>query len=222
MPACIEQIDYTKKTTCKEWTDFGQDACSSFKDVCKKWLPGFLEFTCVFTATICVGITHIFDWVCTVWNYATMILCVVFDAISAAVNAILTVVELLAGYALYPFVVLTGLIFAIPGIGPLLKSIVTFITGSLWTLASIPDVLLGIIGIQPEKRLRVCSIILVGNEPVVTVEFAVRQLQAAANFLKEKAQCQAHPARTTGRSSSSPGSATRRLWPPTGSSPATR
>jgi hypothetical protein len=187
MPGCIEQIDYTKKTTCKEWTDFGQDVCSSFKDVCTKWLPAFLDFVCVFTATICVGVTHIFDWVCTAWNYATMILCVVFDAISAAVNAILTVVELLAGYALYPFVVLAGLIFAIPGIGQLLKSIVTFVTGALWTLASIPDVLLGIIGIQPEKRLRVCSIILVGSGPVVTMDFALRQLQAAANYLKEKA-----------------------------------
>src|SRR4030095_2272332 len=203
MPACTEQIDYTQKTTCKELTDFGEDVCSSYGTRCKSFLPSWLGWICSATEVFCQAFTHIANWVCTAWNYLTKVVCIFVDIVTGVVNAILGVAEVLIGTILRIVANAVSLVFSIPVIGPILNAAWNAAKEAFWTVASIPDAILGFVGILPEKRLRICAVVLIDGDgdPVVGAtsgtppkptfdsakEFAMGQLQNAAKVFKDLA-----------------------------------
>jgi hypothetical protein len=105
----------------------------------------------------CQAFTHIANWICTAWNYLTKVVCIFVDIVTGVVNAILGVAEVLIGTILRIVANAVSLVFSIPVVGPILNAAWNAAKEAFWTVASIPDAILGFVGILPEKRLRICA-----------------------------------------------------------------
>jgi hypothetical protein len=90
---------------------------------------------------------------------------------------------------------IVAIILSIPILGGLIRWIVNLVTAIIWGVISIVDAVAGLIGIRPEKLLRVCPVILADerSRPVDSLEHAVDQLQIAANILKRDANIRLIP-----------------------------
>jgi hypothetical protein len=85
----------------------------------------------------------------------------------------------------------------IPVVGTFIRWLINGITLVINVLVSIPDALLGLIGIRPEKKLRVCTVILKdekGND-IATIEEVIPLLQLAATIYKRDANVRLIPSR---------------------------
>jgi hypothetical protein len=82
------------------------------------------------------------------------------DAVTTVVNAVVETVESLAGWIASALAFLVELIFTIPILGRILKWIWNFILTVVWSIVGLGDLFLALIGILPEKKLRICVIIL--------------------------------------------------------------
>lgn len=184
MPKCWAQIDYSKKTTCKDWQDYGEDVCSSWSKQCTSWLPSWLGGFCRITGWVCTGLTHVFNWICVGWNYLTVLICVIIDVTVAGLHAVVSVLETIFGRVLAFLGVVLLAAFALPVIGPILRTGFHGFQEVLAFVLSLPDIVLGGLGILPEKKLRVCTLIL---DPSVNQAEAVWALTAAAKIFKEQA-----------------------------------
>ena len=85
----------------------------------------------------------------------------------------------------------------IPVLGALIRWVINAITHVINIIISLGDAILGLIGIRPEKKLRVCTVILRDEEgrPLGTVTDAVTLLQLAANIYKRDANVRIVPVR---------------------------
>jgi hypothetical protein len=111
------------------------------------------------------------------------------------VGAIVTVLESIFGWILSAIAFIVELIMAIPILGTLIRWIVNLVTAVVGIIVGLGDALLGLIGIRPEKLLRVCTVILrdENGNPVATVPEAVSMLQLAADVYKRDANIRIIP-----------------------------
>jgi hypothetical protein len=113
------------------------------------------------------------------------------------VNAILVTIESIFGWVLSALAFIIELLEMIPVLGTLIRWV---INGLMWVVSLIGglvDAALGVIGVRPEKILRICTIILrdeKGN-PVASKDNAVAMLQVAANVYKRDANIRIVPLR---------------------------
>jgi hypothetical protein len=186
MPKCIEWAE-ERVEECNEWRDEGHNECSDWDDKCCDWWP--CSWGCKLITWICVGWYWVASWVCIGWTVITTLVCVVFDAITTVINAILVTVESILGWVLDALAFLFELLEMIPILGTLIRWVINFITNIYWIIESLGDWLLGLIGIRPEKILRVCTVILRDETgaPVATPDYAVALLQKACDLYKRDA-----------------------------------
>ncbi|WP_150106336.1 hypothetical protein [Anaeromyxobacter dehalogenans] len=129
------------------------------------------------------------NWVCVGWTWITTAICLVWDVVTTIVNAIIVTLESILGWVLDAIALVVELIFEIPYLGRLIKWLWNLITAIAWILASLVDALWGLIGIRPEKKLRICTIILRdenGNQ-VAATPYVVNLLQHAVEILRREA-----------------------------------
>lgn len=108
------------------------------------------------------------------WDWVTDALEWVWDGLTSLGGAVVTGIEILLspigillGYAL-------GAVYIIPFFGPIAEGIINTITTIIWYVVGIVDFILSLLGIRPEKKLRVTVIALkdkngpMASEPDIT------------------------------------------------------
>lgn len=202
MPACLEW-GVERHQECTATADRGYNECSATADRgyrrCCTWAPcsWFCRAFVWISNIVCVAWTWVSNVVCVAWTWITTSVCILYDVVTTIVNAVLVTLESILGWVLSAFTFIIELLEAIPIIGPIIKWINNTIRLIIGLILSIGDALLGIIGIRPEKKLRVCTIILRDERgvPTATVADVIRGLQLAANVYKRDANIRLVPLR---------------------------
>nr|WP_070961121.1 hypothetical protein [Hyphomonas sp. Mor2] len=192
MPGCIEWgIERTRE--CNAWEDQGQEECAEFREACCDWPP--CSWFCEVVSWFCVAFVWVANVVCVGWTWVTTAICVAWDVVTTVVNAVLVTVESILGWVLSAIAFVIEMIQAIPVLGALVRWGLNIASHIVWIARAIPDAILGLIGIRPEKKMRVCTVILrdeAGN-PVASDAFAQQQLQLAVNMFKRDANVRIEP-----------------------------
>lgn len=200
MPSCI-QWGEERHQECTQTADQGYNECTQTRDegyrnCCDWWPCSWLCDAWVWISNIvCVAWTWVSNVVCVAWTWVTTAVCIVWDVVTTVVNAILVTLESILGWVLSAIAFIVELILAIPVVGPLLRWALNLITHVVSIIFGLVDAGLGLIGIRPEKLLRVCTVILKDEKgnPVATVDFAKAQLQVAVDLYKRDANVRIVP-----------------------------
>lgn len=194
MPKCIEW-GVERHQECTQTRDDGYNQCTQTRDDgynrCCTWWP--CSWACkalVWVSNIvCVVWTWVSNVVCVAWTWISTAICVLWDVVTTVIGAIVTILESTIGWLLSAIAFVVELIMAIPVIGTIIGWIVGAVTAVIGIIMGLGDALLGLLGIRPEKLLRVCTVILKderGN-PVASVPEAISMLQLAADVYKRDA-----------------------------------
>jgi len=191
---CIEWAQ-ERTEECSQWRDEGHNECSAWDDRCCDWWP--CSWACKIITWVCVAFVWVSNWVCVAWTVVTTLVCVAWDVVTTVVNAVLVTLESILGWVLSAVAFLVELLEAIPLLGTLIRWVLNFVTFLIWTIVSLVDAVLGLVGIRPEKILRVCTVILRDERgaPVATTAYAVDLLQVAVNVFKRDANVRIVPLR---------------------------
>lgn len=186
MAKCLEWGE-ERHQECSEWKDEGESSCSDWDEDCCDWWP--CSWGCKLVTWLCVAWVWVSNWVCVGWTWITTAVCLVWDVITTVVNAIIVTIESIVGWLLDAIAFVVELIFEIPFIGRFIKWLWNLVTFIFWTLVSLGDALLGLIGIRPEKKLRICTIILrdESGNAVAATPYVVNLLQNAVDVLRREA-----------------------------------
>lgn len=202
MPGCIEWGE-ERHQECSQTEDQGYNECSQqedqgYKDCCD-WAPcsWFCDAWVWVSNIVCVAWTWVSNIVCVAWTWITTAVCVLWDVVTTIVNAILVTLESILGWVLSAVAFIVELLEMIPVLGTIIRWIVNGISWVISVIGGLGDALLGLLGIRPEKLLRVCTIILSDEkgQPVASVQNAVALLQVAANVYKRDANIRLVPSR---------------------------
>jgi len=194
MPSCIEWAE-ERHEECSDTSDEGYSECDDWDGNCCTWWP--CSWACEVVTWVCVGWTWVSHVVCVAWNVVTTVTCVAWDVVTTAINAVIVTLESSVGWVLSAVAFLVELAEAIPGVGTLIRWIINFINFLAALIYSLVDILLGFLGVRPEKLLRVCSVVLrdeKGNV-VANTPYAVQQLARAVTIFKAEANIRIIPSR---------------------------
>jgi hypothetical protein len=202
MPGCLEWGE-ERHQECARTEDRGYSECTAtrdegYRDCCDWWPCSWACRAWVWVSNIvCVAWTWVSHVVCVAWTWVTTSICLVWDVVTTVVNAVLVTIESILGWVLSAIAFIIEAIEMIPIIGALVRWVVNFVTHIVNLIASLGDALLGLLGIRPEKLLRVCTVILrdENGTPVGSVGDAVTLLQLAANVYKRDANVRIVPLR---------------------------
>lgn len=202
MATCLEWGE-ERHQECSATADQGYNECKEKRDEgyrkCCKWWPCrvFCKAWVWVSNIVCVAWTWVSKIVCVAWTWITTAVCVLWDVITTVVNAIIVTIESILGWIASGLAFILELLQMIPVLGTIIRWILNGISYGLGILGSIGDGVLGAIGIRPEKKLRVCTIILrdeKGN-PMATKSDVVTLLQLAADVYKRDANVKLVPLR---------------------------
>lgn len=192
----------TKQTEeCSETADKGYDECTAtrdegYRDCCDWWPCSMVCDAWVWISNVvCVAWTWVSNVVCVAWTVITTTICVLWDTVVTVMASIYGTLESILGWALSAIGAVVELIFSIPYVGAGLRRVVNLFTHAVWAIVGFADTVAGAIGIRPEKKLRICTVILRDNrgEPVSSVEYVKSMLQVAANVYKRDANIRLIP-----------------------------
>jgi hypothetical protein len=192
MPACIEWAE-ERTQECTETEDQGHNECEDYRAECCDWWP--CSWACEVVSWICTGYVWVSNIVCVSWTWVSTFVCVAWDVVTMMVSAVLVLVEFIVGGVLSVLAAAIELLQAIPILGALIRWLINVVTWLVWIIVSIPDALLGLIGIRPEKKLRVCTVIMQdtkGNRMAPTPD-VVAMLQLACDIYKRDANVRIIP-----------------------------
>jgi len=200
MPSCIKWGE-ERHQECSQTENRGYNECTESRDEgyrdCCDWAPcsWFCDAWVWISNIVCVVWTWVSNIVCVAWTWITTAVCVVWDIITTVINAILVTIESILGWVASAIGFIIELIEMIPVLGTFVRWIINIVTTIVWTIVALGDAFLGLIGIRPEKLLRVCTVILrdENENPAATEEYAVELLQVAASMYKRDANIRLIP-----------------------------
>ncbi len=172
---------------CTQTRDEGYNACDRYKSKCCDWWP--CSWACELVSWLCVAWTWVSNVVCVAWAYWSEWVCVAWEAVVTVVSFVVELVMSTVGFLLDAIAFVIQLFTLIPGIGRLIDLILKGIAAVISLFVGLIDRGLSLIGIRPEKKLRVLGLILKdesGNQVIPTAN-AVELLDAAAEILKREA-----------------------------------
>jgi len=169
MATCIE---YHEERTheCDDWEDQGYDSCSS-------WNP--------WIAWLCIGWTWVSHWVCVGWTWVTTSVCVLWDTAVTVVDAVIVTLESIGlGWLLNLLAAIVEIIFVIPIIGPFIQWLWNIVLTAVSAILSVIDIFAYFVGIRPQKKLRVCTVIFADTKgnPVAATADVVNVLNTAIDI----------------------------------------
>lgn len=202
MATCIEWGE-ERTQECSRTEDLGYNDCTrtrddGFRDCCDWWPCSWLCDAWVWVSNIvCVAWVWVSNIVCVAWTLITTAVCVLWDVITTIVNAILVTIESIFGWVLSALAFIIELLEMIPVLGTLIRWIINGVTLIINVILSLGDILLGLIGIRPEKKLRICTVILndENGNAIATVAEVIPMLQLAADVYKRDANVRLIPSR---------------------------
>lgn len=182
-------IENCNRISCNSFKNCDKIKCNSFKNC--KWynVPCHIaRAVCVLAALVavvacyvarvaCVVAAEVARLACIVTATAVRIACEALDLVLVVINLVLDLVG---------FIV--ELIFSIPIIGALLKEVWNVITDIVWRVVGIIDAIGWVIGIRPEKKLRICTIILRDKkDQVANTAMVVEEINRMIDIYKREA-----------------------------------
>ena len=191
---------------CNQTRDEGYSSCSDwglFSFVCIAW-TWVKNIVCVawewIQNIVCVAWEWVKNIVCVAWKYIVQFVCVVIDLITTILGAIVSVIDIVLGIVGGIISFLVDVITSIPIIGRfiewvlnIIKSII-FLVIAFW--AFLVDSLLTLIGIIPEKKLRLMVVIQSdenGNPLIRDKKVILRALQYVINIYREEVNVRVIP-----------------------------
>lgn len=200
MASCLKR---GKKRTkeCSETEDQGYNECSEerdqgYKDCCD-WAPcsWFCKAWVWISNIVCVAWTWVSNIVCVAWTWITTAVCVSWDVVTTVLHAVYQTLESIFGWVLSAVAFIVELIFSIPVIGALIRKVWSILAHLLYAAVGIIDTGLGFIGVRPEKKLRICTIILRNNrgDPVSSIEYVTAMLKVTEEVYKRDANIRIIP-----------------------------
>lgn len=147
---------------------------------------------------VCVVLVTIKEVVCVAWFVLPALLCQLVDVLTSLVGLLASLAEALLNWALSAVAFVWGIITSIPGLGPLLTWLAGFGNAGWNFVISLPDFVLTLLGIMPEKKLRLGIISLRDGEgrPIVPDETVLlRAVQCAINIFSEQVNTRVIPIR---------------------------
>lgn len=203
-----------ERRECVETRDEGYNECSQTREDrqknCCTWWPcswgckafhWLVSVVCIawrwVENIVCVAWHTVVEVVCVAWIVIPVLLCHLVDAIVSAIGAFAGLVEAALNWAWSLVGYLLDVFLSIPILGRILnwafelaKTIVNFVI-------SIPDIGLTLLGVMPEKKLRLGVIVLKGGRgPVVTnQDILLRAIQCAINIYREECNIRVVPIR---------------------------
>src|SRR5688572_8634176 len=177
---------------CKEYRDDGYNACDRWDANCCSWIPcrwacKLITWICVawvwISNVVCVAWFWVSNLVCVVWAFTVAAICIGVDALVTGIGAVLETAESVLGWVLSAIGWVVEFVLSIPVIGRALGWILAIGQTIFWAGVGIADTIAGFIGIRPEKKLRVCTIILSdeNGRPIVPETTVVPWLQRAVD-----------------------------------------
>jgi hypothetical protein len=117
------------------------------------------------------------------------------DAITTVVNFIIEIVESVLGWIVSALAFIVELLFSIPVLGRILKWIWNIVLTVGSVILGLVDFLVGLIGILPEKKLRICVVILRDEmgDLLATRASLVPLLQNAIDIFRREANVRVIP-----------------------------
>ena len=190
--------------SCKEYRDDGHNSCDRWDEDCCDWWPcswgcKVISWICAawiwISNIVCVGWEWIKNVVCVGWTWVTTGICIAADAVVTVAGFFLETLESLVGWVISAFGWVIEFILSIPIIGRILGWIQAGVQTVYWFVVGIIDTIAGLFGIRPEKKLRLCTIILAdeNGQPIVTAATVVPWLQRAVDVFKEEANVRVTP-----------------------------
>jgi hypothetical protein len=194
MPRCLEWGE-ERHQECTEYRDEGYNKCSDWDEDCCDWWP--CSWGCKLVTWICVAWYWVSNVVCVAWTWITTAICLIWDVVVTVVNVIVETLESVLGWVLSGIAVIFELFFAIPYLGRFVKWVWNIVLTGIWGIIGIPDAILGLIGIRPEKKLRLCVVILRDEKgvPVAQKSDVVPHLQSAIDIYREEANVRVIPSK---------------------------
>ena len=185
-------------SACKEYRDDGYSSCDRWDANCCDWWPcswacKIITWICAawiwISNIVCVFAVWISNMVCIAWVAVTMAFCVVIDVVVAVIGAILETIESIVGWILSAIALVIELVLSIPIVGRFIGWVLAIAQTAYWLGVGVIDSAAGLLGIRPEKKLRICTIILADENgtAVRPTTDVVKWLQNAVDVFKREA-----------------------------------
>lgn len=202
---CLQTRDdgYNK---CTESRDDGYNTCTESRDEgyneCCDWWPcswacdalvWISNIVCVVwtwvSNIVCIAWEWVKNIVCVAWKYITNWVCVIADAVISIVNIIASAVDFVFGIIGGIIAFIVDIITSIPFIGRVIEWILNIVKTIVYGVMSLPDAILTLLGIMPEKKLKLLIIIQNDSErkPVVNnMNVVYRDVQYLINTFRSE------------------------------------
>ncbi len=188
---CVEWGEETRKE-CAEYRDQGYNSCARWDSDCCDWWP--CSWGCKILSWFCVAWYWVSNVVCVAWTYITTVVCLVWEVVVTVVSIIIEAISVIVGVIISFIDFVLEVIFSIPILGRLLKQLWTILTELFYRFFGLIDALAWVIGIRPEKKLRMCVIILRDEKgPVADSAMVIEEVQAAIEIFREEANVRLIP-----------------------------
>lgn len=204
-----------KRDECVQTRDDGYNECTQTREDrqknCCTWWPcswgceafhWLVSVICVawhwVENIVCVAWHTIVEVVCVAWIVIPVLLCHVVVAIASLIGAFVVLIEAALNWAWSALGFFIDIILALPGIGRGLSWLLELGKSIINTLISIPDMGLTLLGIMPEKKLRLGIIALrdARGQPIVpNDDLLIRAVQCAINIYREECNIRIIPIR---------------------------
>ncbi len=180
---------------CNQTRDEGYSSCSGwgwFSWVCIAW-EWVKNIVCVawewIQNIVCVAWEWVKNIICVAWKYITQFFCVAIDVITTVAGVIISVIDVVLGIVggIISFVV--DIITSIPIIGRFIDWVLNIVRAVIAFIAALGDSILALIGIMPEKKLRLMVIIQSderGNPLIQDKKAILRAIQYVMNAYREE------------------------------------
>lgn len=165
MATCLQYASQ-QASACTGWGTTQRTACTTWgsttRTTCSSW--GMFAWLCLFFTTIvewtCLLVEVITESVCLGWVLLVSVVCIVWEAVLTIATAVFEVVEAVLGWLFSLVASIVDLIFSIPYVGRALKWLWNIIiTATVTAPVTIGEGLLYFLGIRPQKKLRLCTIL---------------------------------------------------------------
>lgn len=189
---------------CKERRDEGYNDCDRWDQNCCDWWP--CSMVCEIVSVLCGAWVWVTNIVCVVWIWVSNIVCIAWvwvttgicvgaDVVTAIIGAVLETLESILGWVLSAIAFVIEAILSVPILGRLLGWLLGLAQTIYLVAIGIFDSAAGLIGIRPEKKLRICTIILADESgtPIISAAAVVPWLQNAVRIFKQEANVRVLP-----------------------------
>jgi hypothetical protein len=143
----------------------------------------FCAVTVIVTTALCLATVLTQSLVCLVWAVVTTTICLLWDLGTTVLGFVVDLVEAVLAWPLGLLAVVGGWLFSVPVVGRLLHWLWELALTVAWGVIGLIDGVAYIVGVRPQKKLRICTLIERDNSgPVANTADVVRLINDAIDI----------------------------------------